>query len=95
MNVQCQKRWNVSPACQDRVDDEYNVSRLLADGSTEVVVAPLADQQQLCQAGGEDGAAQQGAAEDERQEEAVVPLHSTNRRSPSVAWWTSGVRSHK
>lgn len=56
------------------------------------MVAPLADQQQLCQAGGKDGAAQQGAAEDERQEEAVVPLHSTNSSPPSAIGWTSGMR---
>ena len=68
-----------SPASQHRVDDEHNVGRLLADGSAKVVVPPLADQQQLCQAGGKDGAAQQSAAEDEGKEEAVVPLQCTTQ----------------
>jgi len=76
---QQQGRSTNSPASQHRVDDEHNVGRLLADGSAKVVVPPLADQQQLCQAGSKDGAAQQSAAEDERQEEAVVPLQCTTQ----------------
>ncbi|KAA6428582.1 MAG: hypothetical protein FRX49_01457 [Trebouxia sp. A1-2] len=60
-----------SPASQHRVDDEHDVGRLLADSSAKVVIPPLADQQQFCQAGGKDGAAQQSAAEDEGQEEAL------------------------
>ncbi len=54
------------PASQDRIDDEHQVGGFLADSSAKVVVAPVTDQQQLCQAGGKDGTAQQCAAEDER-----------------------------
>ena len=68
-------RW--SPASQESVDDECQVGRLLADGSAEVIVPPLVDQQKLSQACPKDGHAQQGAAEDEGKEKSVVPLHNT------------------
>ncbi len=82
--MQWQSSSTNSPASQHRVDDEHDVGRLLADGSAKVVIPPLADQQQLCQAGGKDGAAQQSAAEDEGQEEAVVPLQCTTQILPAT-----------
>ena len=66
-----------SPARQESVDDEDQIGRLLADSCAKVVVPPLIDEQQLCQACPKDGHAEQGAAEYERQEEPVVPLQHT------------------
>ena len=67
------------PACQKGVDHEHQVGWLLFDCRAKVMVPPVADQQQLRQAGCKDGHAQQGAAEDERQEETVVPLQTIMR----------------
>ena len=65
------------PAGEESIDHEGQVGRLLADSCAKVVVPPVADQQQLRQAGAKDGEAQHGTAEDEGKEEPVIPLQGT------------------
>ena len=72
------QRAKCLPACQESVNHEHQVGRLLADGCAKVVIPPVVDQQQLSQTRPKDGRAEESAAKNESEEEPIIPLQQHN-----------------